>query len=137
MEREEPTLGAPDLTDVRIRSDRRPMPQERASEWPNLWWQIALGVFLGALAHSIVVGLYVRYEAQQAVRELEKETKKAIRQLGATAPTLPYPQEVDAPTYTAPARYYRPLAGNERCMNGARIRRVGDAWVDVPNDPCR
>lgn len=52
--------------------DYRPRHRmEREPERPALWPQIALGVFLGMLAHSIVVGLYVRYEMYRAGKQVE------------------------------------------------------------------
>lgn len=42
----------------------------------GLWWQIALGVFVGLMMHSLVTGLYARWELYQVGKQLEK----AVRQ---------------------------------------------------------
>lgn len=107
--------------------------ERRYREEPNtdLWWQIALGVFLALLAHSIVIGLYARYEAQQAIKALNAETAKMTKQMQrATAParrTAPEPIQ-----YTPPA----PLRAGERCIQGNRFQRIENGWVQLPFDPC-
>lgn len=61
--REEPTIGAVDMSEVQFRRLRRPsMRIDDGHRHAGLWWRIALGIFVGMLAHSIVTGLYVRWE---------------------------------------------------------------------------
>lgn len=102
----------------------------------DLWWQIALGVFIAMLAHSIVVGSYKRYEEKQALKQLNAELKKIDGQMKAdlaradakTRETLKAMQ----PTYTPPT----PLRDGERCIQGRRFRRVDNGWVQIPREPC-
>ncbi|KQR07525.1 hypothetical protein ASF90_19185 [Xanthomonas sp. Leaf148] len=100
----------------------------------DLWWQIALGGFIALLAHSIVVGLYTRYETRQAMAQLEKESKlatqqmqRALRQNLQTPRNAPEVREYDPP---------RPLSDGERCLQGRRFKRVSNGWVQLTHDPC-
>lgn len=106
----------------------------REAESSDLWWQIALGGFIALLAHSIVVGLYTRYEARQAMTQLERESKLATQQMQRAltqnvqrAEQAPLMREYDPP---------RPLADGERCLQGRRFKRVSNGWVQLPHDPC-
>lgn len=36
----------------------------------SIWWQVALGVFLALLSHSIITGLYTRHEFNKRCRKL-------------------------------------------------------------------
>lgn len=101
----------------------------------SLWWQIALGVFFALMAHSIITGLYVRHEADKAMRQLRAETKEAEAQAK---------REIDAAIAVAnsPYQYHegvptrRPLADGERCISGKRFSRVNNGWVQLPSEPC-
>ncbi|MGY0632752.1 hypothetical protein [Luteimonas sp. A478] len=135
--REEPTLGAIDLSEVEF---RRPLPRHRLPEsehrgW-DLWWQIALGVFLGMLAHSIVTGLYARWELYQGL----KQFGAAIEQVGQEPRGNPDADQIrrrERPATRAPSRpEIRPLAAGERCIGGKRFRRVENGWVQVM-EACR
>lgn len=103
----------------------------------SIWWQVALGVFLALLAHSIITGLYERRELNKAMRQIaaeaEKAEKQAQRQLQATAATAAqhplYP-------YTSPIFERTPLRDGERCIQGRRFKRVENGWVQLPKDPC-
>lgn len=96
----------------------------------NLWWQIALGGFLALMAHSLVTGLYARYELAQLNKQIEAETKKASQQLQ---------QQIDllqGSTPGVPQRYQpSPLRDSERCISGRRFVRVDNGWRQVM-EPC-
>lgn len=102
----------------------------------DLWWQIALGVFLGLLAHSLVVGAYKRYEEKQALKQLNAEAAKIERQMKAELARMStrtsQVSEPAQPNYTPPA----PLRDGERCIQGRRFRRVDNGWVQLPREPC-
>ena len=103
----------------------------------SIWWQVAIGVFLALLAHSIITGLYTRRELNRAMQELSAETKKAEqqaqRQLDAIAASANHPPyEYRAPTMQDIA----PLRNGERCIQGKRFKRVENGWVQLPKDPC-
>lgn len=98
----------------------------------SIWWQIALGVFLALLAHSIVTGLYARYQFNKTMQQTGAESRKADRQLKRELQASP------ASTYTQP-RYVEPAAplrDGERCMQGRRFKRVENGWVQLPQEPC-
>lgn len=108
--------------------ERRHREPERNAE---IWWQIALGVFLGLLMHSIVVGLYARYEAQQAIKAFNAETAKMTKQMQRT--TSAPQRATQAPVqYTPP----EPLRPGERCIQGRRFMRLDNGWQHLPFDPC-
>lgn len=103
----------------------------------SIWWQVALGVFLAMLAHSIITGLYARHEMNKAMRQLTAETNKAEQQvqrqidaMNAVAQHPPY--QYQAPTMQDIA----PLRDGERCIQGRRFKRVENGWVQIPRDPC-
>lgn len=69
-DRQEPKVSSPPqrLPEPDYRHIPRPIPNHS-----GLWLQIALGVFLGMMAHTIVVAAYVKWEAYQYIKALEKQ----------------------------------------------------------------
>lgn len=135
--RDEPTLGSIDLSEVEFRRPRPPSSRaDYEHPYAGLWWRIALGVFTALLAHSIVTGLYVRWEIYTGIKALGvafEEWEKEVRSEMAAPPRSPRP----ASTQTSPPRLaMRPLAAGERCVGGKRFRRVENGWVQVM-EPCR
>ena len=84
----------------------------------GLWWQIALGVFLGLIAHSAATGLYARWELYQAVKQLNSEAARQMRYA---------PPHVD--------RSPSPLRDGERCLKGRRFTREPNGWRQL-KEPC-
>lgn len=106
----------------------------READSSDLWWQIAVGGFIALLAHSIVVGLYTRYETRLALAQLERESKLATQQMQRAVA-----RNVQTPSVAPTAREYdppRPLSDGERCLQGRRFKRVSNGWVQLPHDPC-
>ncbi len=105
----------------------------------DLWWQIALGVFIALMAHSIVVGAYSNYVLKRELRALQAQTsqqqKSITRQAEAAAAAALHPQYPAATSAQSRARA-RPLADGERCIQGRRFRRVENGWVQLPREPC-
>lgn len=137
-EREEPSLGAIDMSEVEFRRPRLAGAQTDGEQrHAGLWLQIALGVFVAMLAHSIVTGLYVRWEIYTGIKTLGaafEEFEKEIRAETAV-PTRVHGREATRPARpTRPA--IRPLAAGERCVGGKRFRRVENGWVQVM-EACR
>lgn len=136
-EREEPTLGSIDMSEVKF---RRPRPggarTDNEHPYAGLWWRIALGVFAAMMAHSIVTGVYVRWEIYTGIKALGvalDDWEKDVRREMAT----PAPAPPRASTRAAPPRpAMRPLATGERCVGGKRFRRVENGWVQVM-EACR
>lgn len=138
MEREEPRYEQPDLAQIQF-SDRRTAIQTDPDRSIPLWAQIAVGVFLALLFHSIVTGLYARYEAAQALKQFEQEMKKlgvqldeatrleTIRAQRSTTPPMQWSRPALAPT---------PLRDGERCIQGRRFKRLSNGWQHIPSDPC-
>lgn len=103
---------------------------ERA-EGSTLWWEVALGVFLALMAHSLVTGLWQRWEIRQAMKALEREAERFPRQ------PVPAPEpEPQAEIRYLPGAHAAPLRAGERCIHGRRFRRVENGWVQVPHEPC-
>ena len=136
-QRDEPTLGSIDLSEVEFRRPRtgstRPVNEH---PYAGLWWRIALGVFAAMMAHSIVTGLYVRWEIYTGIKALGvafEEFEKEIRSEAAAPSRAPVRA---APRASPPRPAIRPLAAGERCVGGKRFRRVENGWVQVM-EACR
>ena len=135
--RDEPTLGSIDMSEVELRRPR-PASSRTDNEHPyaGLWWRIALGVFTALLAHSIVTGLYVRWEIYTGIKALGvafDEFEKDVRSEIAAPSRSPRPTSTRA---SPPRPAIRPLAAGERCVGGKRFRRVENGWVQVM-EPCQ
>lgn len=134
--REEPSVGAVDMGEVEF---RRPRPRiERADEdqYASLWWRIALGIFVGMLAHSIVTGLYVRWEIYKGLQAVGIELDKFEKEMKETRDTRPSPAVQPAMPRRAQRPSIRPLAPGERCVGGKRFRQVTNGWVQM-DEACR
>ncbi|MBB6599595.1 hypothetical protein [Luteimonas sp. MC1825] len=127
------------MSDIEFRRPRPRSQPEDAHPYAGLWWRIALGVFVGALAHSVVVGIYVQWELQQLVKSWEAEAGTAQRELeNALRQFAPIGDRSSTARSTIPrgrAAPLRPLASGERCVGGKRFRAVPNGWVQV-NEPC-
>ena len=136
-DRDEPTLGSMDMSQVQFRRTR-PASARTDNEHPyaGLWWRIALGMFAAMMAHSIITGLYVRWEIYTGLKALGvslDEFEKDVRREMAAPAQAARP----ASTRVAPPRpAMRPLAPGERCVGGKRFRRVENGWVQVM-EACR
>lgn len=146
-ERHEPTFSAPDLQDVRFRSDRsRPV---RRNEPASPWLYIGVSA---ALLIAIAMGLIewnARRQAAAMTRELmrpatpeeqaqlDRQSEEWERKMKAeSAAELAEVRQAlwadDASARPAP----RPLGASERCIEGRRFQRIEGGWRDRPNDPC-
>ena len=134
--REEPRIGAVDMSDVEFTLPRRRINHEDEHRFSGLWWQIALGILVGMLAHSIVTGAYVRWEISNGLKameaELEKFDKGMQEELRSLGPSTMRP----APARRMQSPSIRPLAHGERCVGGKRFRAVPNGWVQV-QEACR
>lgn len=90
----------------------------------GIWWQIAIGVFLGLLGHSIVLGLYARYEVHKATEAMNAELQRLSKGIKQTTHAVPT------------ERPNRPLDNDERCIQGRRFKRLENGWQQIPHDPC-
>ena len=140
MEREEPRIGAPDLSELDFRrGERRAIPTTTRGDHSQLWWQIALGVFIGLLTHSMVVGLYARWEMAQAVKQLtatlDNESQKMEQQIEAAARAATHPKDT-RPWPTSMRVPSQPLRDGERCIKGERFKRLDNGWQHLPRQPC-
>lgn len=132
--RDEPSIGSVDMSDIEFRR-RRPRSQpEDAHPYAGLWWRIALGIFVGLLAHSIVTGLYVRWEIYKGLQAIGVEFDKFEKEI---KDTLAAPPPARPATPRRPhQRTLRPLATGERCVGGKRFREVPNGWVQL-DERCR
>lgn len=139
--RDEPSLGALDMSEVEFRRPRAGVPRaDDEHRFSGLWWRIALGVFVGMLAHSIIVGIYVRWELQQLIKYLESEAALAQRDFEAAlrqiAPVSSTTRDTTPTAHRSRTSPLRPLTADERCVSGKRFRRIENGWVQVL-EPCR
>ncbi|OOW73537.1 hypothetical protein Xmar_13270 [Xanthomonas axonopodis pv. martyniicola] len=99
----------------------------RGADSSDLWWQIALGGFIALLAHSIVIGLYSRYETRQAMAQLERESKLATQQMRrAFTQNAPAPKQAQDVRDYAPPRPLRVMPW----LHG-RPLRLPDDWLPL------
>lgn len=143
-ERQEPRLGAPDLQEMRIRSERS--RAIRAVEPATPWAYIAGAVVLAVV---IVMGLIewnARRQAAAITRELMRPaTPKEEARLRAEMAKLE--RDMTAAIDAATPRYqpipptverYQPLPlrDGERCIKGRRFQRIDGGWRDLPEESC-
>lgn len=127
MDREEPRLGAPNLSEIDFRrGDRRTIPTPARDANLHLWWQIAVGVFLGMLLHSVVIGIYARWETEQALKAMHTDLAR-FQRAGENVVTPPAARRPAPPA---------PLAPDQRCIKGERFKRVSNGWNHLPRQPC-
>lgn len=145
-ERHEPTLGTPDMTELRFRSDRAryvPRPQPTPQ-----WVFIAGGVVLAIVVAIGLIEWNARRQAVAITRELtrpmtaqeeahfKRELAKREREMAAqTAAELAELQRT-LWTGTPKPTPVRPLQMDERCIQGRRFQRINGGWRDRPNEPC-
>lgn len=146
-DRHEPTFSAPDLKQVRFRSQRQRAP--RHTEPASPWLYIIVGA---TLLIAIAMGLIewnARRQAAAMTRELTRpmtekeqadfnaEMDRQVRQLQAqTANEVAAVQRTIRLDRVLPVQERRPLKGGERCIEGRRFQRIEGGWRDLPNDPC-
>ncbi|MDQ7298029.1 hypothetical protein ACT6SE_10210 [Stenotrophomonas sp. LC732] len=147
-ERHEPTFSAPDLKEMRFRTDRnRPA---RQSEPTSPWLYIGVSA---ALLVVIAIGLIewnARRQAAAMTRELmrpatpeeqaalDRQTAEWEQKLRAeTAAELAQVRRTIQLDRALPRVERRPLEAGERCIDGRRFKRMdGGGWRDLPNAPC-
>lgn len=124
-----------DLSGIEFRRRRTRIEHADEHRYAGLWWRIALGVFVGLLAHSIVAGLYLRWEIHAGLKAMGIEAETFERELGGAADSLS--QSPGRPTSISARQsaYIRPLDAGERCVGDKRFRRVPNGWVQVL-EPC-
>ncbi|WDS36966.1 chloride channel protein [Pseudoxanthomonas sp.] len=110
------------------REYRRPPPVKQRDD---LWWQIALGIFVGQMMTGAVAGVLALMMGAYIANENEKATAPIVKQLERTV------EEIRAPAAQRwHQRPHRPLSDGERCIKGERFRRLENGWAQVYNDPC-
>lgn len=130
--RQEPVIGTVDMASVEFRRPRRRASQSESEErHAGLWWRIALGVFIGMLAHSVVTGLYVRLELYMGLKAAGDALEQLTGELTESTPPPVKPAQRAPTRRAAPPAAPRPLSADERCVGGKRFRRVENGWVQV------
>lgn len=134
-DRQEPTMGQPDMSDVQFRPHDHQGPSMRPEARPRpagLTWQIAIGVFLGITMAMVAYKLHERHQMNLAIQQFNAEMTKLDSELA---------RAFEAPTYRnseSNARTRRvvvPLRNGERCIQGKRLRRIPNGWEQI-NEPC-
>jgi len=88
----------------------------------GLWWQIALGIFVGQLMTAALAGVVMLIIGSWAAREITVQLPRTVPRTVHPARSLP------------PSN--RPLGADERCIAHERFRRLANGWQELPNDPC-
>ncbi|WP_126941538.1 chloride channel protein [Xanthomonas vesicatoria] len=93
----------------------------------GLWWEIALGIFVGQLMTAALAGVVALCLGYFTMRSFD-----------AGLPT-PLPQRLYTPrsqqTDPTPVQL-RQLESDERCIQHKRFRRLSNGWQELPHDPC-
>ncbi|KKY04971.1 hypothetical protein [Xanthomonas citri] len=93
----------------------------------GLWWEIALGIFVGQLMTAALAGVVALCLGYFTMRSVSAA-------LPAVAPQPLYtPRSQRAEPQTL---RLRPLETDERCSQNKRFRRLSNGWQELPNDPC-
>lgn len=100
----------------------------------SIWWQVALGVFLAMLTHSVITGLYERHELSKAMKQLEAETKKTEQQIQKELESINTTRYQPLTQY--PIKKTTPLREGERCIQKRRFKRIENGWIQIPREPC-
>ncbi|EKT4067067.1 hypothetical protein QEG11_002515 [Stenotrophomonas maltophilia] len=140
-ERNEPTFNASDLQDLQFRRERtRPVRDRSVNDSSGLIWKVALGVFLGmsacGLATCTVLGslgyaVQKQQEAQviHAIDELNKIANDPDPMGFAKLAAEKRLDEAQRAAELEKAHQPPPLGPNERCIDGTRLRRVENGWM--------
>jgi len=153
-ERQEPTLGKTDLSEVRFRPRHKHGPRSSAdshvSDESKFWLRaialvaaavlIAMGLIewnarrqVAALERALTPTPAQQAEIEAALRELEKageENEGIVRKIRLDPNKLLDTSGID---WRAPIEPMRP---GQRCIQGRRLERIEGGWRDIPNSPC-
>ncbi|MBV6810325.1 chloride channel protein [Xanthomonas campestris pv. pennamericanum] len=93
----------------------------------GLWWEIALGIFVGQLMTAALAGVVALCLGYFTMRSVSAALP-AVEQQPLYKPRS---QRVEP----APVQI-RELESDERCIQHKRFRRLSNGWQELPNDPC-
>jgi len=94
----------------------------------GLWWQIALGIFVGQIMTAALLGVIMFLMGGFAAYSAGQALKSAVRDM----PRVTEPMTTPRPNRRGPS----PLKDGERCVAGARLRNTGGAWIQTSKEPC-
>ncbi len=99
------------------------MSYRQQRDYDGLWWQIALGIFVGQLMTAVLGGLGFLLLGGLVASQFSREIQisGSNRTTHRAAPNVPA---------------HRPLSDDERCIQGKRFRRLSNGWQEMPHDPC-
>lgn len=135
MERREPEFSPDEPIEFRPRAYRGPTrPTSHNDEY--FYIKLSVGIGVAVLVALLIFNAFDRYQdrkdAEFALTQLKGELaqqriedERLLRQIPALR-TVP----------AQPPLYRRPLAPQERCINGDRFMRVSNGWQQLPRDPC-
>ncbi len=93
----------------------------------GLWWEIALGIFVGQLMTAALAGVVALCLGYFTMRSVSAALPAVTPQ------TLYTPRSQRAATAQP---QLRELESDERCIQHKRFRRLSNGWQELPNDPC-
>ena len=148
-ERQEPTFGKTDLSQVEIRPRHRHGPRASAIASPadeSRFWLRA--IILVAAAVLIAMGL-IEWNARRQVAALERAltpTPEQQAQIEAELKHMERQMALADNVGAAEAARLRqllweqsrpaPLRAGQRCIHGRRLERIEGGWRDLPKEPC-
>ncbi|WP_449466806.1 hypothetical protein [Stenotrophomonas humi] len=150
-ERQEPTLGKADLSDVNFRPRKHRGTQANRNSDSEVWLKIALAVIVVVL---IVMGL-IEWNAKRQAAAMTAELMRPMTPAEETRleeQMLQWKKTMEAETAKEIAELQRhiwidpqsaqhyapraPLRPGQRCIQGRRFERIEGGWRDIPKSPC-
>lgn len=148
-ERQEPTFGKADLSEVEIRPRHRHGPRTSANALPSdesRFWLRAIILVVAAVL--IAMGL-IEWNARRQVAALERAlTPTPEQQAKIEAELKQLERQMAAAESVGAAEAARlrqllweqsrpaPLRAGQRCIQGRRLERIEGGWRDLPKEPC-
>lgn len=145
MDKQEPTFGKPELSEIEFRPRSGRKSQRSTVEDSNMWLKV---VIEAAVLVAIAMGLIewnARRQAAAFTAELtrpmtpEEAAKHERWEAEMAAETARELAEVRREIWIEPQPrqiHREPLRPGQRCMQGRRIERIEGGWRDIPNSPC-
>lgn len=150
MERQEPTIGKPDMQDLHFRPRSHRGIGTSHDSGSGLWLKAGLAIVALLLMAMGLIEWNARRQAAAMTAELMRPMTPA-EETRFNEQMRRWERELEAETakdLAAVQRHLRvvpqvqrhepraPLRPGQRCMQGRRLERIEGGWRDLPNEPC-
>lgn len=135
MERREPEFSPDEPIEFRPRSYRGPTRQQRSQD-EYFYLKVSVGVGLAVLVALLIFNAFDRYQDRKDAEFALKQLRAELAHQNAEDEKFIREHSIIQPYATPERAKPRPLAPDERCINGDRLRRVNGGWQQLPREPC-